>query len=197
MNTDVTKNNRPFTSLVKKILLSVIFVCFLTGISNKSFASGDDSLTVAAKKRANKVALMSAIVPGLGQVMNKKYWKVPIIYGGGLTLAYFIKINNQEYKNYQEALIQRSDTNSTAEEQYPNFSDQELKNRKDYYRRNRDLCYIFAGVLYVLNIVDAYVDAQLMDFDVSDNLSLRINPYLNATQTFQPVPSLNIVLNFK
>ena len=140
---------------------------------------------------------MSAIIPGAGQVANKKYWKVPVIYGGAAVIAYFIKINNDEYNKYKEARIYKSDNDSTTVDPYPQFSDLEVKTREDYYRRNRDLSYIFAGVLYVLNIVDAYVDSQLMDFDVSDNLSLRINPAINSTIYNEPVPSLNLVFSFK
>jgi hypothetical protein len=178
----------------------IVSILLLNGIAPfRSYAGDDksDSLTLVAKKRANRVALMSAIIPGAGQIANKKYWKVPVIYGGGLVLAYFIKTNNDEYKKYQQARVYRIDNDSTTVDAYPQFTDQDLKAREDYYRRNRDLSYIFAGVFYVLNIIDAYVDSQLMDFDVSDNLSLRINPTINSTLYNKPVPSLNLVFSFK
>jgi hypothetical protein len=183
---------RLFLPLLTIFLLSIL-------MPEVSFAAGEnkDSLSAVAKKRANRVALMSAIIPGAGQFANKKYWKVPVIYGGAAVIAYFVKINNDEYKKYKEARLYKSDNDSTTLDPYPQFTDQDVKNREDYYRRNRDLSYIFAGVLYVLNIVDAYVDSQLMDFDVSDNLSLRINPAINSTRYNKPVPSLNLVFSFK
>ena len=107
-----------------------------------------DSLTYIAKKRANKVAMMSALLPGLGQIANKKYWKVPIIYGGASVLTYFIISNNKEYNKYEDALIYRNDNDSTTVDNYPNYTNDDLTLRRDYYRRNRDLSYIFASVLY-------------------------------------------------
>ena len=160
-------------------------------------AEAPDSLMLASKKRANRVALMSAIIPGSGQIANKKYWKVPVIYGGGLVIGYFIKTNNTEYHNFKEARHIRNDGDTATIDNYPNLTDDDLKTREDYYRRNRDLSYIFAGALYVLNIIDAYVDSQLMDFDVSDDLSLKINPSVNTSYNNIPVPSLNLLFTFK
>jgi hypothetical protein len=155
-----------------------------------------DSLTLASKKDANKAALMSAVIPGLGQIHNKKYWKVPIIYGGGLTLAYFIHQNNYYYQLYKDAYANRLN-GSNAEDPYPALSNEDLSVHKDYYRRNRDLCYIFVGLLYVMNIVDAYVDAQLKDFDVSDNLSIRTSPDLQFIPGQTPKPGLKVSFCFK
>src|SRR5690349_13122281 len=104
----------------------------------------NDSLTVRDKKRANKMALMSAVVPGLGQIGNKKYWKLPILYGASGVLIYFIHTNNSEYKKFKQALVYRSDNDSTTNDDFPRFTKEDLTVRKDYYRRNRDLSYIFA-----------------------------------------------------
>jgi len=174
-------------------------VLFFAGLSRQSLAANDvkDSLTLVAKKRANKAALMSAILPGSGQVYNKKYWKVPVIYGGAAVLVYFISVNNTEYKKFQEAIIVRNDGDSLTEDEYPRYTDENLKAYKDYYRRNRDLCYIFAGLLYTLNILDAYVDSQLLNFDVSDDLSLHTGGTFNYLANGMPVPSLQITLNLK
>ncbi len=162
-----------------------------------AFGQNKDSLITLSKKRANKAALMSAVVPGLGQAYNKKYWKVPVIYAGGLTLAYFISVNNTEYNNYSEAISYRNDNDSTTIDNYPRYTNEDLLVRKNYYRRNRDLCYIFVGVLYTLNIIDAYVDSQLLDFDVSDDLSLHSGGTFNYLADGSPVVSLQLVLNFK
>lgn len=177
----------------------VIIVLFITGFFFQLHASDNlnDSLTIASKKRANKAALMSAIIPGLGQVYNKKYWKVPIIYGGSAILIYSISENNKEYKKYKEAIVFRSDDDSTTVDDYPRYTNEDLTVRKNYYRRNRDLSYILAGLLYTLNILDAYVDSQLMNFDINDDLSLHSGGTINYTQNGFPVFSFQLLLNFK
>jgi hypothetical protein len=166
-------------------------------VKDTSVVTVKDSASLASKKRANKVALMSAIVPGLGQIANKKYWKLPIIYGGAGVLVYFIKTNNDEYKKYKNALLYRTDKDSTTIDDYPGYTIDDLSIRRDYYRRNRDLSYILAGVLYTLNIIDAYVDSQLMNFDVSDNLSIHTGGTLNYLPNGAMVPTLQLVFNLK
>lgn len=135
-------------------------------------------------KRANKALLLSTVLPGAGQVYNKKIWKVPVIYTGIGVLAYSAISNNKDYKNYKTALLYRLDGDTlTTDEEFANLTDDQVRDAKDFYRRNRDLSYILLGILYGLNIVDAYVDAQLSDFDVSDNLSLSASPtFINRGQ---------------
>ena len=141
---------------------------------------------------------MSAILPGLGQAYNKSYWKIPVLYAGIGTLIYFAGDNNSEYEKYKEAYFFRLDGDSTTNDvSYPNLNDEDIKVRMDYYRRNRDLCYVLLGTVYVLNIVDAYVDAHLKDFDVSDNLSMSARPRLYLQQSGQPVAGLSLCLKLK
>jgi hypothetical protein len=179
----------------RNILISMLF--FGLALQLQAVGQNKDSLIVASKKRANKAALMSAVIPGAGQIYNKKYWKVPIIYAGGATLIYFISVNNTEFKKYSDAIIYRNDNDSMTVDDYPRYTNEDLLVRKNYYRRNRDLCYIFVGVLYTLNIIDAYVDSQLMDFDVGDDLSLHSGGTINYLSDGSPVLSLQLVLNFK
>ena len=183
----------------KKNYLFFFVLLFFTGYSFKLHASeGEkDSLTIAAKKRANKAALMSAVLPGLGQIYNEKYWKLPILYGGATALIYFISENNKEYKKFKQAIILRNDDDSTTTDDFPRFTNEDLSVRKNYYRRNRDLCYIFTGLLYTLNILDAYVDSQLMNFDISDDLSLQSGGKINYTHDGLAVFSFQFVLSFK
>lgn len=150
---------------------------------------------MAAKHRANRAAVMSAIVPGAGQVYNKSYWKVPVLYGGLAALVYFIDFNNKYYRTFKTAYQYRTDADSTTTDAFPNYTNVDLLVRKDYYRRNRDLCYIITGVVYVLNIIDAYVDAHLKDFDVGDDLSLHTRPYLDLASNGTPVAGLSLRLN--
>lgn len=137
-------------------------------------------------KRAMWLAI---VLPGAGQIYNRKYWKLPIVYGGFIGCLYAATWNNQMYHDYAQAYMDIMDDNpqtqsynqflhlgKTVDE--TNIDDYKslFKRRKDYYRRYRDLSiFIMIGV-YALSIIDAYVDASLSEFDISDDLSLRIQP---------------------
>ena len=168
-------------------------------LSNALHAQSEqkDSLSSQSRIRSNRAALFSAVVPGLGQAYNKKYWKLPILYAGFGTLYYFISTNNSEYQKYKTALLYRSDLDSTTIDQFFRYTNNDLTIRKDFYRRNRDLSYILAGVLYTLNIIDAYVDSELMDFDVSDNLSLHTSPTLFQSPGQVAKAGLMLTLTFR
>ena len=141
-----------------------------------------------------KATLLSTVLPGLGQAYNKKYWKIPIVYAGFAAMGYLFTTNNNRYNNFKKALILRSDGDENTVDayatQYPN--QQSLVEYKDYYRRNRDLSVIGFALFYVLNIVDANVDANLYYFDVSDDLSLECRPALIPAATFASGISLKM-----
>ena len=134
---------------------------------------------------------MSALFPGLGQVYNRRYWKLPIVVGGYLGLAYATSWNNSMLTDYQRAYLDIMD-NDPSTKSYMNFfppttqeSDLDktwltnvLKSRKDFYRRNRDLCIISMVGVYLLAMVDAYVDASLSHFDITPELSMDVAPSL-------------------
>jgi hypothetical protein len=105
-----------------------------------------------------KATLLSTILPGSGQVYNKKYWKVPLVYSALGATAYYINYNNKNYKQYNNALIRRFDTDSTNE-LLTEISNDNLRILSDGFRRNRDLSFAAATIVYVLNIIDAHVDA--------------------------------------
>ena len=152
----------------------------------------------AVNKRANRAALMSAILPGSGQFYNKSYWKIPLLYAGAGTLIYFIGENNSEYETYKQAYSFRLDNDSTTNDtEFGNLNDEDIKVRMDFYRRNRDFCYVMLGVLYVLNVVDAYVDAHLKDFDIIDNLSLETRPALFLPRPGQAAAGITLCLKLK
>src|SRR6185295_80648 len=96
------------------------------------------------------------------------------------------------YVTFKTAYRYRTDLDSTTIDAFPNFTNTDLLARKDYYRRNRDFCYILGGVTYVLNIIDAYVDAHLKDFDVSDDLTLHTEPYFNLSADGSPVGGISL-----
>lgn len=137
-------------------------------------------------KRAMWLAL---VIPGGGQIYNRKYWKLPIVYGGFVGCAYAMRWNNQMYKDYSQAYMDLMDDDPKTESYNQflhlgavidenNISRYEklFKNRKDKYRRWRDLSFFALVGVYALSVVDAYVDASLSEFDLSDDLSLRVEP---------------------
>jgi hypothetical protein len=139
--------------------------------------------------RPAKAAFYSAIVPGLGQAYNKKYWKIPLVYAAIGTTMYFYVDNNNLYNTYREAyrlrLIGQVDQFSEQ------LTDQNLIDAQTLFRKNRDLSLLFVVGAYILNIVDANVDAHLSQFNVSDNLSFKPN----AEQDFM-TGRLNFGLSF-
>lgn len=132
---------------------------------------------------------MSVLLPGLGQVYNRRYWKLPIIVGGFMALGYGISWNNGQFQDYSQAYRDLLD-NDPSSNSYMNFFPPNtvegdldktwltsvMKSRKDFYRRNRDLCIICTVGVYLLCIVDAYVDASLAHFDISPDLSMDVAP---------------------
>jgi hypothetical protein len=134
-----------------------------------------------------KATFYSAVLPGLGQIYNKKYWKVPIIYAGFGGLIYYVNYNNFVFKKYKEAYdiklrIERGELGLEDMDSYPTASSDQLRSQKDIWRRYRDLSIIGIGILYVMQIIDADVDANLFDYDMSEDLSMRIEPYIiNST----------------
>lgn len=125
-------------------------------------------------------AILSAALPGLGQIYNRKHWwwKVPIIYGGFAGLGYSVYFNQSNFVKYRDGY--RTLVGDTSLTRYPvdgtQYSASQLKELRSFYKRNRDLSIIFITVLYGLNILDATVQAHLFDFDVSDDMSLHIMP---------------------
>lgn len=141
-----------------------------------------DKIEVPEEKKPHspkKAVLLSAALPGLGQIYNKKYWKLPIIYAGFGGLGYSIFANTRNWKTYRNAYKLRVDEDpSTVDEFDGRVSENNLLDLKNYYKRNLDLSVIFTVVLYALNLVDAAVDAHLFYYNVSDDLSMHVRPVL-------------------
>ena len=118
-----------------------------------------------------KAAFYSAILPGLGQAYNKKYWKIPIVYGAIGTSLYLYVDNKQEYNKYRDAYKSRLAGN--PDPVYDYLSDTQLISAQEFYQRNASLSGLFVIAFYVLNIIDANVDAALIQFNVNQSLSLQ------------------------
>ena len=161
--------------------------------SASSYSTDDSSMAAKKIRRHNPLyaALFSMALPGLGQAYNKKYWKIPIVYVGFGAMIYLFERNNTKYNSFKTALIQRTNGDTDIYlKQIP--TTQGLSEYKDYYRRNRDLSVIGFALIYILNVVDANVDANLFYFDVSDDLSLQWSPIINPSYSYATGVSLKL-----
>jgi len=177
------------------------------------FAQEPDAKKIDSVKvfvpNSTKAVIYSAIFPGLGQIYNRKYWKLPIVYGGFLGCVYAISWNTTTYNGYRNAYrdvnayTRATDPDRTALSwvNYLPYSGRDnpdqwlasygsnfkntLKNSRDFHRRNRDLSYIVTVGLYALAMIDAYVDAELFEFDISEDLSMRMQPVMFERMGYQ------------
>ncbi len=178
---------------MRVVFLIAFLLCFSFSFSQPIHSTSDT--TKKTRIHSPRMAMIfSTCVPGLGQAYNKKYWKIPLVYASMGTTIYFFDYNNKLYKEYKQAYLNKSE--STAIDLYPHYSAEQLKVFQDDYRRFRDLNVILTALFYTLNIVDAYVDAQLITFDVSDDLSLHVLPALNFYSTKQK-PSAGLTLSLR
>lgn len=176
-NLNILKNTRGNSNPVKDGDTTIV-------IPSKTQVTGTDSLAkvevpadTIKKHSPKKATIYSAILPGLGQIYNRKWWKVPILYAGFAGVGYAIGFNQKYYLDFRQALKDRIDDDPNTIDPYVNkYSAANLDELQQYYRKNRDLSYIILGAVYVLNIIDANVDAHLFDFDVSNDLSMNIKP---------------------
>jgi hypothetical protein len=192
-----------------------MFLGLLSFQSNgQTLPETNDSTTIKIEKPVKKLipgkaTMYSAVLPGLGQIYNKKYFKLPIIYGGFVGLGYFINGRNQKNKNLKKAYLDLNDKNpmtKSYETTYPNYDysiTSEYENYSnffidaiEFYRRQRDI-YILATVgLYLLNILDANVDANFMDFDISEDLTFNFEPFTVDPITNSPILGGHLVFIF-
>lgn len=155
---------------------------------------------------------MSALFPGLGQIYNRRYWKLPIVVGGFMGLGYAMNWNSNMLQDYSQAYRDIMDNDPSTKSYMdffpPNTKEESLnktwltnvlKSRRDYYRRNRDLCIISCVALYLVCMIDAYVDASLAHFDISPDLSIDWSPSIGI-DPIAPERKLNVgiqwALNF-
>lgn len=192
-----------------------------TTFSAKDSLKLNSMLQVATKKPKRdwstwrpdtKRAMWLAIVlPGAGQIYNRKYWKLPIVYGGFVGCAYAMRWNNQMYRDYSQAYmdLMDDDPNTQSYNQFLHLGakiDESniqryqtlFKNRKDRFRRWRDLSFFCIVGVYALSIIDAYVDASLSEFDISKDLSLRVEPtiIINNERERNPIKANNLGMSF-
>lgn len=156
-------------------------------------APTDTSLN-AQKHSPKKAMLLSMVLPGAGQAYNKKYWKIPVIFVAAGASLYGAIWNNKYYQDYKEQYAFRVENGYNEDPYYNQFQEPTLKANRDFYHKNRDLCYILLGATYILQIVDAGVDAHFYDFTITDKLTLHIEPIINLNQQ---APAALMAFSFK
>ncbi len=191
-------------------------------IASYIYFIGDAAVKYSTNEVSNvkKATTLACICPGAGQIYNRSYWKVPFVVGGFASMIYCIDWNNRGFQRFKKAYQQVSayekalqEYNGLPAEQRPEqrpeptdefrgrYTSDYLKNLKDNYRRNRDLCIIVSAGLYILQIVDAHVDAHLKDYDISDDLSMTLEPsfdytYVPAQGEHRPIFGFNLGVKF-
>lgn len=142
-----------------------------------------------------KAAFYSAILPGLGQAYNKKYWKIPIVYGGMGAGIYYYSWNNTKYREFRDEYKKRlNGTSDPNDPLYGNLDNARLISGQRFYQRNRDISAIVTVAFYILNIVDANIDAHFSQFNVNDRLSLAPRMYQNE---FNYKQNVGLTLNYQ
>ncbi|MBO6050587.1 MAG: hypothetical protein J6P65_01240 [Bacteroidales bacterium] len=149
------------------------------------------------KKHSPTVAGCLSIIPGGGQIYNKKYWKLPIVYGALGISGYFVYDFAHQMVSYKKEFINRRDGNtSQLNPKYSIETDANILALKNTYRRRMEIAIAITAVLYVFNIVDAIVDAHLYYFDISDDLSLRVTPQINQNYNSSLAQQNNTTFNY-
>lgn len=149
----------------------------------------------AKRYQPRKALLYSAVVPGMGQIYNRKYWKLPIVYGGFIIItSYAVAYNNlyQKYKN--ELFLLLEDPTMTTSPS--GFTEEQCRTLVDNYRRERDFFLILDGFMYLLQLVDAHVDAHLREFDLNPGLKVTLSPSLQQNNMIGSTSGMSITFKF-
>lgn len=186
--------------LLVAVLVTILlaFPVMLNAQADTAFVELPDSIR-EKEHSPTKATVMSALLPGLGQVYNKKYWKVPVIYAGFGIMSYFIYTNADLYISYKCAYIESSYGNQNGSYGYlvQRYTQDELLSAREYYRRNLEISLLLTTLWYALNILDATVDAHLYTFNITDNLTMKIEPaVLPSGLGLKPAGGMRLCLRF-
>jgi len=183
--------NRSSFFLIRLSAFFILIILFGSCYAQDTLISNDKSLISSKSKvhSAKRASWYSAVLPGLGQAYNKKYWKIPIVYGIMGAFGFYAVSNGDLYQVFLKASIYRTDNDPATIDDFdsnypelcyndncPKLTDAALLEAKNFYRKKRDLNYMLLLGTFVFNIIDATVDAHFFDFDISDDLSLTIDP---------------------
>lgn len=195
---------------MKRLITILLLLCSLC-----LSAREQDTIPANWKPDPYRSVWMAAILPGAGQIYNRSYWKLPIIYGGMMGCIYALTYTNGRYSDYKEAYrdiitdeVLSTDPNKSYNRILPNGYDidrmggksnytKTLENQQNTFRRYRDITILATVLLYGLSIIDAYVDAQLFDFDISPDLSMNVEPYIHYDEIrHTPTPEIHLAIRF-
>ncbi len=201
-----------------KIFLIIVLATFITTTHaqvvevevdslNNAIRSLDDSVEVrkggriitpeyyAKRYQPRKALLYSAVVPGMGQVYNKKYWKLPIVYGSLIIVTSFAVAYNGLYTKYKNELFVMLD-NPTATTSPSGYTEAQVRTLIDSYRRERDFFLILDGFMYLLQFIDAHVDAHLREFDLNPSLKVSLSPCIQQNSMIGSTSGLSLTFKF-
>jgi hypothetical protein len=200
--------------MIGKWLGFLVCLCFLT--QTEIFAQNRDSIPVnkpadqvseggivkdstrlADEARPRIAARRSAILPGLGQMYNKRWWKVPLVYGGFVGIGLVYEFNQRYYKTFLREAQYRQEAPEKANPAWAPYSDEGIIGIKDDYRRSRDLSILAGVAFYAVQIIDAYVDAKFFRFDVSNDLSLKVDPYIQPATIYNAHTTSAATIGFR
>jgi hypothetical protein len=178
-------------------LLSLIISVFAQEKSKKSEAVPDtvELQSYATRYDPRKAILYAAILPGLGQIYNKKYWKLPLVYGGFIGFGYGISFYQKGYTKYKSELFDILEPDAPLLSP-SGFTEDQLRTIVDRYRRQRDFFIILMAGMYLLQMVDAHVDAHLKEFDLNPNLHVRLEPTWESDTQLGRSAGFSIKLRF-
>lgn len=187
--------------MIKKIIWTLCLTIFFL---NSAYSQEKEEVKeVKLQKKIGKptqAALLSAVLPGAGQYYNKTAWqiKVPIIYTGATALGYLILDNHAQYKSFRDAYIAQNDLNPTTSQDpfYDSFNNDSLLRNRDKKKRDRDYYIILSGLWYLLNIAEAATTAHLNEFDIKDNITLKVEPLLKQGFQQETLAGVSIKLKF-
>jgi hypothetical protein len=196
----------------KRILVMLVLSMAITKLVGQDSltVSKDDSLIIqsqdtvllksyAARYDPRKALLYAAIVPGLGQIYNKKYWKLPLVYGGFIAIGYGIDFYQKGYNKYKKELFYNLENGYTEDNDIrpgDNYTTANYRRIVDQYKRQRDLMIILMGGMYLLQIVDAHVDAHLKEFDLNPNLQVSIQPTMEQSPLLGRQSGVSLIIKF-
>lgn len=175
--------------------MRLFLLCLLTCAVWNGYGQDSTAYQKLKPRSPRTAAILSACLPGAGQIYNRKYWKAPVVWAAMGIPAWFAVDLSKEHKLYKDAYIARTDGDPATSDDFPLYTDDQLRENVDFYRRYRDMNIFLIALIYTLNIVDASVDAHLSTFNVSNDLSIHLSP--PSRQGGTPLLGLRISLNHR
>ncbi|HEY3403474.1 MAG TPA: DUF5683 domain-containing protein [Ohtaekwangia sp.] len=195
--------------------LSIVFILLVSALSpvlgQERTGAEEDSLIVqssrdtvlleksyAARYSPRKALLYAAVLPGLGQIYNKKYWKLPLVYGGFIAIGYGLNFYQDIYDEYKDQLYVNLEAGLGENEANPDsgYTTAQLRSIVDRSRRERDFMIILMGGMYLLQIIDAHVDAHLKEFDLNPDLKVSIQPTVQQDALIGRTSGVSLIIKF-